>query len=253
MSRPRDCEQCWADGVHGIPATRHIDGRDLCQLCVLREGYQFTDGVAIAPLAMAAAAAAGPVMTIHAKDPKEFLANGGAELAKAAVKHFIKTQEETTMAEFIAVCRADGCDTGLTKANKSGYCAKHFYIGKKAPGKKGDRNPGRVCSNSDCGRKLRADNRSGICTPCSKGGKRAGGGQRKPMKNLQRKTATSAAKPSSSVKHSDQFAKMRKLPDSANGAATLMFTEPQLVRIFSTLPIDEKVICLQSYLDQVQG
>ena len=123
-----------------------IDGIDLCTPCLLDGGYKIADAVLLgSPFAMAAAAGVGVAnVTIHAKDPKEFLANGGVALVNAVVKHALRhqpqerdegliertfalqtaTQEETTMKEFIDLCKADGCNQGLTKANKSGYCAK---------------------------------------------------------------------------------------------------------------------------------
>ena len=52
---------------------------------------------------------------------------------------------------------------------------------------------------------------------------------------LQRKAATSAAKPST------------KSPST--GAATLIFSAAQLDRMFASLDLDGKAACLQGYLD----
>ena len=109
----RDCEQCWAEGHQWVPATfRAPDGRDLCQPCVLAEGFQLSACEPIAPLVMATAAAAGPaiakrganysknisrvpVITVHAAKPTEFVASKeGAALINAAVKTI---QEEKRM------------------------------------------------------------------------------------------------------------------------------------------------------------
>jgi len=291
--RPRSCEQCWANNRE-TPATYHIDGSDLCTPCLLDGGYEIAKAVRLGtPFAMAVAAGAGvnnsgpvktfapgeefrSVVTVHAKDPQEFLANGGAALVNAALKHAIvhppqardealiqramalqsspakskkgPKAEEKMRYEFTGKCGAEGCDVPITDANKSGYCRKHFYISKKVD-PKAKAAPGRACSKG-CGRKLRSDNRSGVCTPCAKG-KPLPDGSDLPLK-LQRKTATRAAKPSSSVKHNDQFAKNAELPEPTrrtNGAATLVFTEAQLDRMFASLDLDGKVGCLQGYLN----
>jgi hypothetical protein len=306
MSRPRSCEQCWANHRE-TPATYNIDGSDLCTPCLLEGGYEIAKAVRLGtPFAMAVAAGAGAggknpepvknfapgeefrsVVTVHAKDPQEFLANGGAALVNAALKYAIAnppqardedlvqraialqsspakstkglaetrrgsgrpsspstTQEKKMRHLFTGKCGAEGCIVQITSANKSGYCQKHFYISKKVDPKA--KPVAGVCSKG-CGRKLRADNRSGICTPCTKG-KPLPDGSDLPLK-LQRKAATRAAKPSTTVKHKDQFNQIPEVEKSANGAATLIFTEAQMDRMFASLDLDGKVACLQGYLN----
>jgi hypothetical protein len=98
----------------------------------------------------------------------------------------------------------------------------------------------RKCAATGCEETLTERNKSGYCTrhiymKYSTKAKPSGAVASKPRPP--RKTAAKAApEPTQAAK-----------PESA--IATLCFSEAQLVRMFTTLPLDEKVFCIQTYLE----
>lgn len=159
-----------------------------------------------------------PVVTVHAAKPKEFLTNGGEELIHAAMKEIaVRTCDAKTVK-----CRHPECPELITERNKSGYCAKHFYWSTKNPisGVPPTKNSASLCK---CGKPMQ---HRGRCK-----------GTQVPKTKLQRKAAKPAA------------------VDSSNGSGertlgSLLISEHQLNYMFLSWSMEDKLDCVQGWLDR---
>src|SRR5208337_1106712 len=130
---PLFCKPCLAKG-HQCPAQ---EGTDECIFCedgvpcpVLQRKLVTTSASPVLPEdallqpEQVAKKRGPPVVTVHAKDVPKFMNNGGRALAHAAVKAVTMENEDR-----VRICSVEGCGKKLRAAsNRSGRCAKHFYL-----------------------------------------------------------------------------------------------------------------------------
>jgi hypothetical protein len=209
----------------------HIDGSDYCEPCLLAEGYEIAKAVRIAkPLAMAAAAGfAG--------------SEEGRALVDAAIKHIEASPAKSTKG--LAETRRGSSrpsspsatqEEAMDKEKKRcAECGKEYV-----PLRRDSTMCSKICRQRAFYRKTHPNAKPNLNARNADGQSRAGGGDVK--RKLQRKTAKPAAKPSKTV-----------TPEESGSAASLLFTEAQLVRMFTTLPLEDKVVCIQGYLDRAQA
>ncbi len=127
------------------------------------------------------------------------------------------------------VCGHVPCGKVLTRANHSGFCAKHFSDSKrKSAGK-----PTRDKHCTACGAKIRRDNACGLCKAC----------KAKAPKNFEQFKARSSGRGLSPRGPGPELPKRFY-------AAALNVTQLQIIEMFSAWSFTDQVACVQLWLDQ---
>lgn len=159
------CVPCQRRG-HNCYAHHIVDGEPQCTFCLDGEACIFEQRAALtqkklAPKKQPAAAISKAVHhrgTEPRREAKAAMANNSPK-EKPMQTEPVKTNGHDPQPHSEAkLCGREGCGRKLTRANRSGFCAAHFWDSKR----KGPRD--RVC---DCGNKLRSDNKSGVCKACA--------------------------------------------------------------------------------------
>lgn len=221
---PRICLFCWTEDHRATPAVRWISGDDYCEMHVKLKDFKMTDGVAITmtgggPEQQNGADRRGPISRmerlVNAHIPPE------TKLVSVAI-HADKP------AEFLQ----HGGKELIAAAVKTLKTERRTMPNLNAKPER------ETCSVEGCETQLKSNNKSGRCTKHQYIPKGTGAtGARKPKK--QRKTAKPAA------------------ADNSNGqekivgtAATLIVTEQQIDHMFTSWPLEDKVLCIQAFLDR---
>lgn len=138
------------------------------------------------------------------------------------------------------------CGAPVHALSKFDLCKKHNAARKQAKHGTDEK----FCS--ECGKKLRIDNETGLCKGCKKGASAAPQPNRAVRKIAaldaarEQRKAKSSASPLPSAPEADALV---AASESVTKAA-LLVTGDQLVRMFSAWPLEDQITCIQSYLDR---
>lgn len=108
--KKRFCEGCWVDGKKFTSAVLHVDGRDLCLVCIRAEGLNVEDGVAI------------PIEEVAQVDPRIVKDQKARRKLQAVPGPEIQNESESEMGKHLCEC---GCG-GEVKAE--GYARGWRYV-----------------------------------------------------------------------------------------------------------------------------
>ena len=165
-----------------------------------------------------------------------------ASIAESRQREIGKDHEVTMKQAKSRTCDAPDCNTGITVQNKSGYCARHFYLTHT----KGARGLAATVNKAQPARKAirQLDGHARMCS-CGCGGELHG---RWPY--LEGHGGTKGSKMKLKLQPSPAISSSS---EGSNGGertvASLLVTREQIIQMFSACPFQDQVGCVQAWLN----